>query len=105
MSTRDYKNYKGLKKENLRDSMTNAELVLNMLAEVYTTNISQVEEPDTFAENQDVARRGGKIAGDARKALEVQTGKSVISRQNEEDRRHPLSGMIGSIADLPEPPK
>ncbi len=105
MSTRDYKNYKGLKKENLRDSMTNAELVLNMLAEVSTTNISQVEEPDTFEKNQDVARRGGKIAGDAREALEAQTGKSVISRQNEEDRRHPLSGMIGSIADLPEPPK
>ena len=64
MSTGDYKKYKGLRKENLRDNMTTAELVFNMLAEVSTTNISKAEEPDSFEKNVDVARRGGKIAGD-----------------------------------------
>ena len=105
MSTRDYKKFKGLKRENLRDNMTTTELVLNMLAEVSTKNISQTEEPETFEENRDVARRGGKIAGDARKALEAQTGKRVITRENAEDRRRLLSDTIETIADLPNPEK
>ena len=102
MSTRDYKNLKGLKKENLRDNMTTTELVLNMLAEVSTTNISKAEEPETFEENKSVAQRGGKIAGDARKALEAQTGKPVITRENAEDRKRLLSDAIDDVAKLPD---
>ena len=82
MTTRDYKNHKGLKKENLRDNMTTTEIILNMLAETAAKNISQAENPETFAENQSVARRGGRIAGNARKELEAVTGKSVISKKN-----------------------
>ena len=74
MSTRQYKNLKGLKKENLRDNMTTLELVLNMLAEATTTEISKQKAPATLSENIDVARAGGKVAGDARKAIETQTG-------------------------------
>ena len=82
MSTRQYKNLKGLKKENLRDNMTTLELVLNMLAEATTTEISKQKAPETFSENIDVARAGGKVAGDARKAIESQTGVPVITSQN-----------------------
>ena len=82
MSTRQYKNFKGLKKENLRDNMTTLELVLNMLAEATTTEISKQKSPETFSENIDVARAGGKVAGDARKAIESQTGVPVITSQN-----------------------
>jgi len=82
MSTRQYKNHKGLKKENLRDNMSDLELILNMLAESTTTELSKVENPQGLAENQGVARRGGKVAGDARKAIESETGKSVITQQN-----------------------
>ena len=82
MSTRQYKNLKGLKKENLRDNMTTLELVLNMLAEATTTEISKQKAPETFAENIDVARAGGKVAGDARKAIESQTGVPVITSKN-----------------------
>ncbi len=80
MGTRDYKNFKGLKKENLRDNMTNLELVLNMLAETATTEISEKREPKSFPENRKVAREGGSIAGNARKQIEAKTGKSVVSR-------------------------
>ena len=73
MTTRQYKSFKGLKKENLRDNMTTLELVLNMLAEATTTEISKQNSPETFSENIDVARAGGKVAGDARKAIESQT--------------------------------
>lgn len=100
-TTKAYKHYKGLQKENLRDNMTTTELVLNMLAEVSTKNISQTEEPETFEENKDVARRGGKIAGDARKALEAQTGKPVITKENAEDRKRLLSDAIDDVAKLP----
>ena len=82
MSTRQYKNLKGLKKENLRDNMTTLELVLNMLAEATTTEISKQKAPATLSENIDVARAGGKVAGDARKAIEMQTGVPVITSKN-----------------------
>ena len=82
MSTKEYKQYKGLKKEGLRDNMTNFELILNMLAEASTTEISKVENPDGFEESRDVAKRGGNIAGNARQELEEVTGKSVISKKN-----------------------
>ena len=82
MSTRQYKNFKGLRKENLRDNMTTLELVLNMLAEATTTEISKQNSPETFSENIDVARAGGKVAGDARKAFESQTGGPVITSKN-----------------------
>ena len=82
MSTRQYKNLKGLKKENLRDNMTTLELVLNMLAEATTTEISKQKAPTTLSENIDVARAGGKVAGDARKAIEMQTGVPVITSKN-----------------------
>ena len=82
MSTRQYKNLKGLKKENLRDNMSTLELVLNMLAEATTTEISKQKAPATLSENIDVARAGGKVAGDARKAIETQTGVPVITSKN-----------------------
>ncbi len=82
LKTRDYKKLKGLKKENLRDNMTNLELVLNMLAEASTKEISQVKEPRTFPQNRKVARQGGGVAKKARRAIEQKTKKSVISRQN-----------------------
>ena len=82
LKTKDYKKHKDLKKENLRDNMTNLELVLNMLAETATTEISRKREPKTFPENRKVAREGGGIAGNARKQIESKTGKPVISRLN-----------------------
>ncbi|NLO18696.1 MAG: hypothetical protein GX121_02265 [Ignavibacteria bacterium] len=78
-TTKDYKILKGLKKESLRDNMTNTELILNMLAEASTKDISQVENPETFEESANIAEQGGKIAGDARKALEEKTGKKVVT--------------------------
>ena len=82
MRTREYKQFKNLKKENLRDNMTNLELVLNMLAEATTTEISKEKRPDTFDENKKVAKRGGQIAGNARKEIEQSTGKKIIVRKN-----------------------
>ncbi|MDR2843214.1 MAG: hypothetical protein LBV57_01030 [Candidatus Symbiothrix sp.] len=81
-TTKEYKQYKGLKKENLRDNMTNTELIFSMLAEASTKDISQTEEPETFEESVNVARRGGNVANVARKELEAQTGKKVISSLN-----------------------
>ena len=86
MSVQEYKALKGLKKENLRDNMTNIELVLNMLAEVTTTAISKQEQPETFNENKAVARRGGKVAKNARDDIEAQLGQSVISPLNATDK-------------------
>lgn len=80
LKTKDYKKHKDLKKENLRDNMTNLELVLNMLAETSTTEISKKEQPKTFPENRQVAKKGGSIAGGARKELENKLGRSVISK-------------------------
>jgi hypothetical protein len=82
MSTRQYKNLKGLKKENLRDNMSTMEIVLNMLAEASTTEISKATQPQSFEENKDVAQKGGQIAGDARQAVEKKTGKPVITSEN-----------------------
>ena len=81
-TAKEYKQFKGLKKENLRDNMTNKELVINMLAELSTKEISEVSNPKTMTEHKDIARQGGKIAGDARKALELKTGKKVVSPLN-----------------------
>ena len=81
-SVKDYKKLKGLKKENLRDNMSNLELVLNMLAEASTTEISKVKKPDGLDENKDIARKGGKAAKKARLEIEKQTGKSIVSSQN-----------------------
>lgn len=86
LSVKDYKKIKSLKKENLRDNMTNIELVLNMLAEVTTTAISRQEEPDTFSKNIAVAKRGGNVAKNARKDIETQIGESVISPLNAKDK-------------------
>ena len=82
MSTRDYKDYKGLKKESLRDNMTNLELVLNMLAETATNEISQKRKPKDFKASRKVAKDGGGIAGNARKQIEAKTGRKATSRNN-----------------------
>lgn len=86
MTVQEYKEYKGLRKENLRDNMTNIELVLNMLAEVTTTAISRQEQPENFDQNRDVARRGGNVAKNARKDIESQLGASVVSPLNAGDK-------------------
>ena len=82
MTSMEYKRFKGLRKENLRDNMTNKELVLNMLAELSTKEISEASEPDTFSEHINVAQQGGEVARNARLELEAKTGKSVISPLN-----------------------
>jgi hypothetical protein len=82
MTTKQYKQYKGLKTESLRDNMTNLELVLNMLAEATTTEISKEKNPETLAENQKIAQQGGQIAGNTRKEIEAKTGKRIISPAN-----------------------
>mgnify|MGYP000156167761 FL=1 len=79
-SVKNYKNFKGLKKENLRDYMSNLELVLNMLAEAITTEISKEKQPITFDENKVIAKQDGTIAGNTRKEIEVKTGKNVVSK-------------------------
>lgn len=81
-TAKEYKQYKGLKKENLRDNMTNKELVMNMLAELSTKEISEVVNPQSFAEHEDVAKRGGGVAKEAKLKLEAETGKKVVSAQN-----------------------
>ena len=102
MSTKQYKRFKGLKKENLRDNMSTTEIVLNMLAETSTTDISKTEQPATFSENQRVARMGGEVAGIARQALEARTGKPVITSQNAADLNRLLPDIIGDVAVLSE---
>lgn len=84
-TAKEYKQFKGLKKENLRDNMTNKELVLNMLAELSTKEISESSNPETFSEHKDIAQRGGNIAREARIRLEAETGKPVISPLNTKD--------------------
>ena len=102
MSTRQYKNLKGLKKENLRDNMTTLELVLNMLAEATTTEISKQKAPETFSENIDVARAGGKVAGDARKAIENQTGVPVITSKNAAQLNQVVTDLLEGTTTSPE---
>ena len=98
MSTRQYKNLKGLKKENLRDNMSDMELILNMLAESTSTEISKNENPSSFAESQAIAKRGGKVAVEARKAVEQQTGKSVITSQNAAQLNTVVTNVIDSVS-------
>lgn len=82
LNTRQYKNLKGLKKENLRDNMSTLEVVLNMLAEATTTELSKVHNPEGFDESRTIAKRGGAIAGEARKSIETDTGRSVVTGKN-----------------------
>ena len=82
MTSKEYKRFKGLRKENLRDNMTNKELVLNMLAELSTKEISEVSQPETFDDHKDIARRGGGVAREARLKLEAETGQKVVSSLN-----------------------
>ena len=105
MTTRQYKGYKGLKKENLRDNMSTTEIVLNMLAEASAKDISQAEAPETFAENQQVARKGGEVAGIARQALEARTGRPVITPQNALDFHRLIEDVMEETAALPETEK
>lgn len=97
MTTRQYKKLKGLKKENLRDNMTTTELVLNMLAETSTTDISKETKPETFEENIQAARQGGEVAGIARQALERRTGKTVITSRNAALLNTVVTGMIEGV--------
>lgn len=97
MTTRQYKKLKGLKKENLRDNMTTTELVLNMLAETSTTDISKETKPETFEENIQAARQGGEVAGIARQALERRTGKTVITSRNAVQLNTVVTGMIEGV--------
>ena len=99
MTTRQYKGYKGLKKENLRDNMSDLELVLNMLAEASTTGISQAEKPEGMAENLAVAQRGGRVAGNARKELEREMGRPVISSENAKTMKL-ITDVIEGVAEL-----
>ncbi len=87
-SAKEYKQFKGLKKENLRDNMTNKELVLNMLAELSTKEISEARNPQTFGQHAEVARRGGSVAREARERLEQETGQSVVSSLNAKQVLH-----------------
>ena len=100
MNTRQYKNLKGLKKENLRDNMSDMELILNMLAESTSTEISKNETPSSFEESQAIAMRGGKAAKDARLAVEQQTGKSVITSQNAVQLNTIVTNLIESSDDI-----
>jgi BRO family, N-terminal domain len=86
---KEYKEFKGLKKENLRDNMTNLELVLNMLAEATTTEISKEKKPATLDENKEVERQGGTVAGNTRRDIESKTGKQIVSKQNAKELRPP----------------
>ena len=97
MTTRGYKNLKGLKKENLRDNMTTLEIVLNMLAEATTTELTKTTNPQGLEENRKVAKEGGSIAGDTRKAIEQRTGKPVITSKNTVD----LSKLIEDVVKEP----
>ena len=100
MNTWQYKNLKGLKKENLRDNMTTLELVLNMLAEATTTEISKQKVPEGLRENVAVARSGGKVAGDARKAIEQQTGVPVITSKNAAQLNQVVTNLIESAGNF-----
>jgi len=104
MTTGQYKRLKGLTKENLRDNMTDLELVLTMLTEASTTDISKTAKPQTFEENKQVAKRGGKVAGIARQALEAETGKPVITEKNAFDFQQLVTDIVEDAAELPENP-
>lgn len=93
LSVKQYKNHKGLKKENLRDNMSNLELVLNMLAEATTTEISKEKKPQTFTENKKIAKQGGTIAGNTRKEIEEKTGKKIVNKLNASDYLESKKGL------------
>lgn len=97
MTTRQYKNLKGLKKENLRDNMSTTELILNMLAETATKDIAESANPQGLEENKKVAKRGGKIAGNARREIEAETGKPVITSKNAIDFGKLIDGVTKTI--------
>ena len=105
MNTRQYKNLKGLKKENLRDNMTTLELVLNMLAEATTTEISKQKAPATFSEDLSVAREGGEAAGIARKAVEERTGVPVITAKNAAQLNQVVTNLIESAENFADSDK
>lgn len=100
MTTRQYKSYKGLKKESLRDNMSTTELVLNMLAETATKDISRVSNPKDFTENKNIAQRGGSVAAVARAALEEQTGIPVITSKNAIQLNHMVQAMLDASVSM-----
>ena len=103
MTTRQYKNLKGLKKENLRDNMSTLEIVLNMLAETTTTELSKAHRPESFEESRIVARRGGKVAGDARRAIEADTGRPAVTAENAAQLNAVVTDMIQGVAEADKP--
>lgn len=103
MSTRQYKDLKGLKKENLRDNMSTMEIVLNMLAEATTTELSKAHQPEGFSESQKIARRGGSYAGQVRQDIEKDTGRPVITSQNAAQLNAVVVDMIESVAETEKP--
>lgn len=102
MSTRQYKNYKGLKKENLRDNISTLELALNMLAEATTTELTKVQNPYGLEANRNVAKTGGQIAGEARMRIEKETGNPVITNQNAASLNSVVTGMIEEVTKAEE---
>ena len=103
MTTRPYKNLNGLKKENLRDNMSTLEIVLNMLAETTTTELSKAHRPEGFEESRIVARRGGKVAGDARRAIEADTGRPAVTAQNAAQLNAVVTDVIQGVAEADKP--
>ena len=103
MTTRQYKKLKGLKKENLRDNMSTMEIVLNMLAEATTTELSKAHQPEGFSESQKIARRGGSYAGQVRQDIEKDTGRPVITSQNAAQLNAVVIDMIESVVETEEP--
>ncbi len=103
MTTRQYKNLKGLKKENLRDNMSTLEIVLNMLAETTTTELSKAHQPEGFEESRIVARRGGKVAGDARRAIEADTGRPAITAENAAQLNAVVTDVIQGVVEADKP--
>ena len=100
LATREYKDLKGLKKENLRDNMSTLELVLNMLAEATTTELTNIHNPNGLEENKKVAKRGGTIAGNTRKEIEADTGRSVITTKNAVDFSKLIEDLVKDIPDI-----
>ena len=103
MNTRQYKNLKGLKKENLRDNMSTLELALNMLAEATTTELTKVQNPQGLEENRIVAKTGGHIAGEARERIEKETGSPIITSKNSNGLNNVVTGMIEGVTKTNEP--
>ena len=105
MTTRRYKDLKGMKKENLRDNMSTLELALNMLAEATTTELTRAQKPQGLTQNQVVAREGGSIAGNARKEIEARTGKPVITPDNAAKLNSVVTNLIEDVVDLTDEKK